>query len=105
MANNDIYGTDIFPAYTMGFLNVIVGKIKDYGMMKGIKPIKCNTIPDKLIIPIVSKKYAYCHNGINLVQKTLNRIGFNCSMNKYKINVDENNNDDSYEYHFTITKK
>ena len=59
------------PAYILCFLGIIMDKLEFYGFIDG-KPGKLDTAPPSvLVIPIVSKKYQYCYDGIELIEKTL----------------------------------
>jgi hypothetical protein len=52
--------------------------------------------------------YAYCQDGIELIQKTLKRRGFNCEVSKYKIvklpNKNGEGEQDGYSYEFKLSK-
>ena len=89
-------------AYVLCFLGVIMSKLEFYGFIDG-KPSHVDTgAPNKLIIPIVSKKFKYCYDGIELITKTLKRRGFNCKMSRYK--TAENKGETEYSYEYEITK-
>ena len=96
-----------FPAYTLTFLGVLLDKLEFYGLIDG-KPSKINTdAPSTLVVPIVSKKFKYCWDGIELIQKTLKRRGFNCKMEKYSVvDVDEKDGTKSegYRYQYKLSK-
>ncbi len=94
------------PAYVLCFLGIIMNKLEFYGFIDG-KPGKTETIPSVLIIPIVSKRFQYCFDGIELVEKTIKRRGFNCKMEHYKtIDVDDKdgNKVKGYQYEYKISK-
>jgi len=97
-----------FPAYVLCFLKVITNKLEFYGFIDS-KSSKPNTeTPTTLVIPIVSKVYNYCFDAISLIEKTINRKGFICKMEKYKvIDVDEKDGSKvkGYYYDYRITKK
>ena len=74
-----------FPEYNLWFLGIIINKLETYGLIEG-KPSKTGVEPPSiLVIPIVSRLYRYCYDGIELIKKTLQRRGFNCEMSKYKV--------------------
>jgi len=97
-----------FPAYNLCFLNVIINKLETYGMLSG-KPSKIGVEPPSvLVIPIVSRAYSYCFDGIELIKKTLSRRGFTCEMSKYKVvkvpTKDGEGEQNGYSYEFKLTK-
>jgi len=96
-----------FPAYVMCFLGIIMKKLEFYGLIDG-KPNKLNEEPPStLIIPIVSRNYKYCYEGISLVEKTIKRRGFDCKMSHYKIediNEKDGTKTQGYSYEYKITK-
>ena len=97
-----------FPAYNLCFLNVILNKLETYGLIDG-KPSKTGVEPPSiLIVPVISRMYSYCYDGIELVTKTLKRRGFDCSMTKYKVvkvpTKDGNGEQDGYSYEFKLSK-
>ena len=97
------------PAYILCFLGIIMDKLEFYGFIDG-KPGKLGTAPPSvLVIPIVSKKYQYCYDGIELIEKTLKRRGFDCKMEHYKtIDIDDKDGSKtkgySYEYKLSRSK-
>jgi len=97
------------PSYVLCFLGIIMDKLEFYGLIDG-KPGKLDTSPPSaLVVPIVSKKYRYCYDGIELIEKTLNRRGFNCKMEKYKTVVLDDKTTggkvDGYSYEYKLSKK
>jgi hypothetical protein len=97
-----------FPAYNLCFLNVILNKLETYGLIDG-KPSKTGTEPPSvLIIPVISRLYSYCFDGLELIQKTLKRRGFDCVLNKYKVveleAKDGKGEQKGYSYEFRLTK-
>lgn len=96
-----------FPAYILCFLGIIMDKLEFYGLIDG-KPGKLDSdAPETLVIPIVSRKYPYCFDGIELIRKTMKRRGFDCTMAKYKVDTikDPNGNPcEGYSYEYKITK-
>ena len=103
MANNTI---DL-PAYTLCFLGVILDKLEFYGLIEGKKSKSETAPPDTIILPITSRFYPYCYDGISLIEKTINRRGFSCKMDKYKI-VEVTDSDgkkrEAYSYQYKISK-
>ena len=98
-----------FPAYNLCFLNVILNKLESYGLIDG-KPSKTGAEPPSvLIIPVISRLYRYCFDGIELITKTLNRRGFDCTLSKYKVvkvqTKDGSGEQDGYSYEFKLSKK
>jgi len=97
-----------FPAYTLCFLGIIMNKLEFYGLIEG-KPGKLDTeIPSTLVIPIVSRRYPYCYEGISLIEKTMKRRGFDCQMSHYKtIDIDEKDGSKTkgYSYEYKLSKK
>ena len=97
-----------FPAYVLCFLGAIMNKLEFYGFIEG-KPSKIATAPpNTLVIPIVSRMYSYCFDAVSLIEKTFNRKGFVCKMEKYKvIDIDEKDGSKvkGYSYDYRITKK
>lgn len=97
-----------FPAYTLCFLGAIMDKLKLYGLIEGKGDKIVKETPSTLIVPIISKKYGYCYDGISLIEKTLKRRGFDCKMEHYKtIDVQEKdgNMTKGYSYEYRISKK
>lgn len=97
-----------FPAYNLCFLNVILGKLETYGLIDG-KPSQTGAEPPSiLVIPIISRLYSYCFDGIELIKKTLKRRGFDCTLAKYKavkIPVKDGvGEQDAYSYEFKLSK-
>ena len=97
-----------FPAYNLCFLNVIFNKLETYGLIDG-KPSKTGAEPPNvLVIPVISRLYSYCHDGIELIQKTLKRRGFDCTCSKYKVVKvplkDGSGEQDGFSYEFKLTK-
>lgn len=95
------------PAYTLCFLGVIMKKLEFYGLIDGKEGKSGTDAPTTLIIPIVSKKFQYCYDGIELIEKTINRRGFCCKMEHYKVvDVDEKDGSKSkgYSYEYKISK-
>lgn len=95
------------PAYVLCFLDIIMDKLEFYGLIDGKKNKSESEPPSTLIIPIVSRKYRYCYDGIELIEKTIKRRGFECKMNHYKtIDIDEKNGTKGtgYQYEYKITK-
>lgn len=112
MSNLGIYekqtkDTVDFPAYTLCFLGIIINKLEFYGLIDG-KSNKLGTeVPSTLVIPIVMKKYKYCYEGIDLIEKTLKRRGYNCKMEHYTvIDVDEKDGSKTkgFKYEFKVSK-
>jgi hypothetical protein len=97
-----------FPAYNLCFLNVIFDKLETYGLIDG-KPSKTGAEPPSiLVIPVISRMYSYCHEGVELIKKTLKRRGFDCEVSKYKIvklpNKNGEGEQDGYSYEFKLSK-
>ena len=97
-----------FPEYNLCFLGIIINKLETYGLIDG-KPSKTGVEPPSiLVIPIVSRLYRYCYDGIELIKKTLQRRGFNCEMSKYKVvkipTADGTGEQDGFSYEFKLTK-
>jgi hypothetical protein len=97
-----------FPAYNLCFLSVILNKLETYGLIDG-KPSKTGAEPPSiLVVPVISRLYSYCFDGIELIKKTLSRRGFNCEMTKYKVVKvpvkDGEGEQDGYSYEFKLTK-
>lgn len=97
-----------FPAYNLCFLNVILNKLEMYGLIDG-KPSSTGAEPPSiLVIPVISRMYSYCFDGIELVTKTLKRRGFDCTMSKYKVvklQAKEGEGEvDGFSYEFKISK-
>ena len=96
------------PAYVLCFLKVIMDKLEFYGFINGSKTKVGAIAPDTMILPIISKEYCYCFDAVSLIEKTINRRGFNCKMEKYKV-VDIDDADGSktkgYSFEYKITKK
>ena len=97
-----------FPAYNLCFLGIILNKLETYGLIDN-KPSKIGVEPPSvLVIPVISRMYSYCFDGIELIKKTLNRRGFNCEMSKYKVvkvpSVSGDGEQDGYSYEFKLTK-
>lgn len=92
-----------FPEYVLGFLSVIVSKLRFYGMIDGFTPKVGSEAATSLIMPIVSKKYRYCYEGIALVEKTMNKRGFKCQMKSYRAEESEDGKLE-YHYNFSVTK-
>ena len=96
-----------FPAYTLCFLGILLDKLEFYGLIDG-KPGKLGVdTPTTLVVPIVSKRFRYCWDGIELIQKTLKRRGFNCKMENYKvIDIEEKDGSktEGYRYEYKLTK-
>ena len=90
-----------FPAYNLCFLNAILSKLEMYGLIEGKKSQIGAEPPSILVIPIISRKFKYCFDGIELIEKTLKRRGFNCSMTKYKALEGDK---EGYSYEFKISK-
>lgn len=72
-----------FPAYNLCFLKILVDKLNTYGILgkskTGAEP------PSVLNVPVVSRDFPYCFDGISLIQKTLKRRGIDCEMSSYKV--------------------
>jgi len=98
-------GTIDLPMYTLSFLNVILNKLETYGF---INEGKSNVVPpDTIILPIKSKSYPYCFDGICLIEKTIKRRGFDCRMSRFKIvkvTNDDGKEQTAYSYEYTISK-
>lgn len=96
-----------FPAYVLCFLGIIMNKLEFYGFIDG-KPSKLESeAPSTLVIPIVSRKFKYCFDGIELIEKTLKRRGFDCKMNHYKTEEITDTNGATcmgYSYEYKISK-
>ena len=92
-----------FPLYTLGFLASIMQKLKFYGWV-GNKPAPNVQVPTSIMLPLVSKKYPYCHDAIELIRKTLRNRGVECIMSSYKLVV-EKDGKKAYRYEFQLTKK
>ena len=91
-----------FPTYVTRFLMALTDKLKQYGFMEDVSP---NT--RTIILPIVSETYSYCYDAISLIEKTINRMGFTCKMDKYKtieMSKENGNKTKGYSYDFRITK-
>jgi len=96
-----------FPAYTLCFLGIIMNKLEFYGLIDGKKGKIDTESPTTLVIPVVSRKFEYCYDGIELIKKTLKRRGFVCDMAHYKtIEIDEKDGTKSkgYSYEYKISK-
>lgn len=96
-----------FPAYTLCFLGIIMNKLEFYGLIDGKKGKLDTDPPSTLVIPIVSRKFQYCYDGVELIEKTIKRRGFNCKMEHYKIvDIDEKDGTKSkgYSYEYKISK-
>jgi len=95
------------PEYVLCFLGVIMNKLEFYGLIDGKASKISEDAPTTLIVPIRSKKYKYCYDAIELIEKTLKRRGFTCRMTHYK--PEEEKDDDGevislYSYEYKITK-
>lgn len=91
-----------FPTYVTRFLMALTDKLKQYGFMED-----AGTNVRTIILPIVSETYSYCYDAISLIEKTINRMGFTCKMDKYKtieIQKENGNKAKGYSYDFRITK-
>ena len=95
------------PAYTLCFLGVILDKLEFYGLIEGKKSKLDTAPPDTIIMPITSRLYPYCYDGVNLIEKTVNRRGFTCKMDKYQVvelTDSEGKKREGYSYQYKITK-
>ena len=96
-----------FPVYVLSFLMAIMNKLKAYGLI-GENQKKKEDIPDKITIPIVSKRFKYCYDGIKLIKKTIGRRGFTCELKRFKsesIKDAEGKTCPGYTYEYEISKK
>ena len=98
------------PEYVLSFLKIIIEKLKAYGFIEtdDNKEVVKNQKANCLYLPIASKRYRYCYDGILLIEKTINRRGFNCKINKFLTKKVKNSDDkevDCYFYEFKINKK
>ena len=95
-----------FPSYVSSFPNKLIGKMETYGMI-GDNPNRMFKNPSATItIPLVSRRYPYCFDAIELIKKTIKRRGFNCELPRYVVNKIDNPNNtksDAYSYEFKIT--
>lgn len=97
-------------AYVLCFIKIIQKKLEFYGFIDGVPAKSGEQPPSTLVIPIVSRKFQYCYDAIELIEKTFRRKGFNCSMKYYKhIDIDEKDGSKtkgfSYEYEISKIKK
>lgn len=93
-----------FPEYVLGFMSVMIKKLRFYGMIDGRTPQVGTSAPVSCVLPIVSMKYAYCYDGIALIQKTMNTRGFDCTLQSYKVEELEDGKK-QYLYTFALTMK
>ena len=95
------------PAYIICFLGIIMDKLEFYGFIDGKQGALDGMPPSTLVIPIVSKRYQYCYDAIELIEKTLKRRGFNCKMEHYKV-IDIDGKDGTktkgYSYEYKLSK-
>jgi hypothetical protein len=95
------------PSYVLCFLGIIMDKLEFYGLIEG-KPGKSETSsPSVLVVPIVSRKFQYCYDAIELIEKTMKRRGFDCKMEHYKtIEMDgkDGNKEKGYSYEYKLSK-
>ena len=74
-----------FPAYTLCFLNIAMNKLESYGLIDGKPSTTGIEPPNVLLIPVVSRNFSYCQDGIDLITKTLKRRGFSFEVDNYKV--------------------
>lgn len=88
-----------FPEYVRVFLNILKSKLKAHDFD--------HSEADVVLIPIQSKRFRYCYDAIELVEKTFKRLGYNCHMSSYAVTFNDVNGvrEKAYNYNFKLSKK
>ena len=96
-----------FPEYNLCFLGILIEKLETYGLLGKSKTGA--DAPTVLNVPVISRNFPYCYDGINLITKTLKRRGIDCEMTSYKVTTLEKKGSESeeqkgYSYSFKLKK-
>lgn len=89
-----------FPDYVTCFLKLITDQIRGLGFDRMEE--------ETMTIPIVSSKYKYCFEAVDLIEKSVKRLGYLCNMISYSVVTDSDKNGNllkKYKYVYKITKK
>jgi hypothetical protein len=85
-----------------------MNKLEFYGLIEGKSGKSGADAPNTLIVPVHTKKYKYCCDAIELIEKTLKRRGFECKMTHYKPEEEKDADGEVislYSYEYKITKE